>query len=415
MGWVARELGIPFLRLAGPCPRAKETSTGTYTRWILPRLTSQDGRGQTTLSPHTAMYVGTAALGQDGHDMLLVAGGKNVKLEEGLLVLRENRIEPLRTNNASFPEPHRSMQTYPYAGAFVKDTGHEDGYYLLGGFFRRDDMPNDTFKDVVLKYSAQSNSWEDMGATNGPRRYHYTATLYRDSIYLVGGMSADTDRIMPLTSVWRYDISRRFWEEKKCGGAVLGGRALHSSVLIGSRLHVVGGANQEVVSGQVDVLDLSTLVWETIKVEGLHGKSQGCLVHYKNQLIYSFGYSAPFKQETQLIDLDSMEIIKASEPIPHSLVIAAVLAVLFAILLFMTLLLFWYHRYKLNLKQCEDYRRQYEEHLRTLSIESPHDVTSIQSGLTLTNHMPYNFDTKLHLPTIDQRFSIQEPPPAQCN
>ncbi|KAJ9078304.1 NudC domain-containing protein 3 [Entomophthora muscae] len=231
------------------------------------------------LSPHTAMYVGTAALAQDGPNMLLVVGGKNVKLEEGLLVLRENGIEPLRTHNASFPEPHRSMQTYCYAGAFVKDTGHKDSYYLLGRFFRRDNIPNETFKDVVLRYSAQSNSWEDMGATNGPRRYHYTATLYRDSIYLMGGMSADTDHIMPLTSVWQYNISRQFWEEKKCGSAVLGGRALHSSVLIGSCLHVVGRANQEVDSGQVDVLDLSTLLCETIKVEGLHGKSQGCLVH----------------------------------------------------------------------------------------------------------------------------------------
>ncbi|KAJ9078305.1 hypothetical protein DSO57_1007859 [Entomophthora muscae] len=110
-----------------------------------------------------------------------------------------------------------------------------------------------------------------------------------------------------------------------------------------------------------------------------------------------------------------MEIIKDSEPIPHSLTIATVLAILFTILLFMTLLLFWYHHYKLNLKQCEDYHRQHKEHLRTLIIESPHNITSIQSGLTLTNHMSYNFDTKLHLPTINQQFSIQEPPPAQCN
>ena len=120
-----------------------------------------------------------------------------------------------------------------------------------------------------------------------PQAVHsHSATLYKDVIYLCGGLG--TDNRQPLTSLHMYDPTSQQWKSKS---SMQCARRLHVMVTLGDLVYVLGGIGTHSFHQQTQIpiesYNPATDQW-TLLSATLAGRSVGHFISF-NDMILSIG------------------------------------------------------------------------------------------------------------------------------
>ncbi|XP_050367895.1 tRNA wybutosine-synthesizing protein 2/3/4 [Argentina anserina] len=111
-----------------------------------------------------------------------------------------------------------------------------------------------------------SGSLRRIRVESGPSpRLGHTACLVGDCVFVIGGR-ADPEKV--LSDVWVLDIRKNEWKLVECSGDVFPPRHRHAAAVVGAKIYVFGGLNNDAVTSSLHVLDTDDMQWRLILVNG---------------------------------------------------------------------------------------------------------------------------------------------------
>lgn len=159
---------------------------------------------------------------------------------------------------------------------------------LFGGFggMGRHSRRNDCL--LLDPLSGNLKSINLMGAP--PPRLGHTCSLIGDSMFVIGGRA---DPLNILNDVWVLNTVTREWRFLDCTGSVFPPRHRHAAAVVGSKIYVFGGLNNDIIYSSLVVLDTQILHWKEISGHGelpcaRHSHS---MVAFGSQLFIFGGYN----------------------------------------------------------------------------------------------------------------------------
>jgi len=126
-----------------------------------------------------------------------------------------------------------------------------DAIYVIGG-------TDDTGTPVLEIDRFDGLTWTREGRIPGEGLNAPAAAAIGNTVYLIGGFGTTTNR--PTDRVQRYDTAQRNWREVAPLPAPRGG---HAAIVMGGRLHVIGGGNSVSTIADHSVYDPATDTWAT--------------------------------------------------------------------------------------------------------------------------------------------------------
>ncbi|XWS12834.1 hypothetical protein CRYUN_Cryun37aG0124300 [Craigia yunnanensis] len=134
-------------------------------------------------------------------------------------------------------------------------------------------------------------------------RLGHTSSLVGDCVFVIGGRA---DPLKILSDVWVLNTVKNAWRLLDCTGSAFPPRHRHAAAVVGSKIYVFGGLNNETISSSLNVLDTNTLRWEELVGHGEWpcARHSHSLVAYGSKLFMFGGYSG----EKVLGDLYSFDI-----------------------------------------------------------------------------------------------------------
>ncbi|XP_022723296.1 tRNA wybutosine-synthesizing protein 2/3/4 [Durio zibethinus] len=134
-------------------------------------------------------------------------------------------------------------------------------------------------------------------------RLGHTSSLIGDCMFVIGGRA---DPLNILSDVWLLNTVKNEWRLLDCTGRAFAPRHRHAAAVIGSKIYVFGGLNNETIFSSLNVLDTNTLTWEELVVQGERPRARHShsMVAYESKLFMFGGYSG----EKALGDLYSFDI-----------------------------------------------------------------------------------------------------------
>lgn len=191
---------------------------------------------------------------------------------------------------------------------------YQDAFYLMGAMTGK--YPTETPLENIWIYHPQTDQWEKGDQIpEGRRRGGAGAVLYKDKIYMVGGIeyghTSGTNNYFD-----SYDPQTGRWETLTKAPHI---RDHFPAIVVNDKLYCVGGRNTSVHNVKsftaffdatnpfVDVYDFKEEKWYTLKEGMPFPTAAGGLVEMNNKLIYMGGEGA-FKHayyQTQLLDLET--------------------------------------------------------------------------------------------------------------
>ncbi|KAL0542912.1 hypothetical protein IC582_017993 [Cucumis melo] len=153
------------------------------------------------------------------------------------------------------------------------------GFGGMGRHARR----NDLLQFDMLSYTLQTINVEDRPS---PRLGH-TSSLVGDRLYVVGGR---TDPTCILKDVWLFNITQEKWTLLECTGSPFSPRHRHAAAVLGSKIYVFGGLENDRISSSFIFLDSDSHHWKEIQAGGEQpcGRHSHSMVSYGSH-IYMFG------------------------------------------------------------------------------------------------------------------------------
>ncbi|XP_010278689.1 PREDICTED: tRNA wybutosine-synthesizing protein 2/3/4 isoform X2 [Nelumbo nucifera] len=169
------------------------------------------------------------------------------------------------------------------------------GFGGLGRHARRNDS-------LVLDPLCGTLNAIDIEGPPSPRLGH-TSSSVGECVFVIGGRS---DPMNILKDVWVLDTNKKTWKFLECTGSVFHPRHRHAAAVVGSKIYVFGGLNNDVIFSSMHVLDTENLQWTEVNIRGewpspRHSHS---LVSHGSQLFMFGGYDG----EKALGDLYSFDI-----------------------------------------------------------------------------------------------------------
>ncbi|KAL6200966.1 hypothetical protein ACLB2K_024681 [Fragaria x ananassa] len=171
--------------------------------------------------------------------------------------------------------------------ACALENNAENGVLVFGGF---GGMGRHARRNQSLLVDPLSGGLRVIRVGSGPSsRLGHTACLVGDRVFVIGGR-ADPEKI--LSDVWVLDIQKNEWTLVECSGDVFPPRHRHAAAVVGSKLYVFGGLNNDAVTSSLHVLDTDNMQWTEIHVseEGPCGRHSHSMVASGSQLYIFGGY-----------------------------------------------------------------------------------------------------------------------------
>ncbi|KAF8030134.1 hypothetical protein BT93_E2537 [Corymbia citriodora subsp. variegata] len=135
-------------------------------------------------------------------------------------------------------------------------------------------------RNDCLLLDPSSCTLESIAVRSAPSpRMGHTASLVGDQLFVIGGR---TDPLNILSDVWVFNTTTNEWKLLNCNGHVFLPRHRHSAAVLGSKIFVYGGVNNESIYSSCFVLDTSNLCWEELAVCG----DQPCARHSHSMVAY---------------------------------------------------------------------------------------------------------------------------------
>ncbi|KAJ9064731.1 hypothetical protein DSO57_1027269 [Entomophthora muscae] len=241
--------------------------------------------------------------------------------------------------------------------SFVQSDIYPEEYFVLGGRFYSGSESSAVYPNQVFKYNRTSNSWTFFVDFKRKVQGH-TTIVHNGKLFVIGGADPDSGfQAYPLDEVHYIDLRTGLTGTFSTKGDIPAGRVGHSSVVVGSKVYSVGGANEAYLSsfflGLMIVLDLNSYTWSTINVSGFIGNYAGCLAVYKGVLVHAFGFQGMAMSNTQLISLKDNVILNSLNMLPDNsqqvsaiwIVLTSVFGGILLLLLIFVLVYFIWRRY----------------------------------------------------------------------
>ncbi|XP_037499359.1 kelch domain-containing protein 3 isoform X1 [Rhipicephalus sanguineus] len=142
--------------------------------------------------------------------------------------------------------------------------------YSFGGYCTGEDYNTRKPIDVHV-LNTVSLRWALVQTQSHPddvpfQRYGHTVMAYGDYAYLWGGRNDDG----ACNILYRFDTNTLTWSRPKVCGHVPGARDGHSACVMGNRMYVFGGFEEQAdrFSQDVHYLDLDTMLWQYVPTRG---------------------------------------------------------------------------------------------------------------------------------------------------
>ncbi|XP_037575963.1 kelch domain-containing protein 3-like isoform X1 [Dermacentor silvarum] len=142
--------------------------------------------------------------------------------------------------------------------------------YSFGGYCTGEDYNTRKPIDVHV-LNTVSLRWALVQTQSHPddvpfQRYGHTVVAYGDYAYLWGGRNDDG----ACNILYRFDTNTLTWSRPKVCGHVPGARDGHSACVMGNRMYVFGGFEEQAdrFSQDVHYLDLETMLWQYVPTRG---------------------------------------------------------------------------------------------------------------------------------------------------
>ncbi|KAK6283553.1 hypothetical protein POUND7_002505 [Theobroma cacao] len=120
-------------------------------------------------------------------------------------------------------------------------------------------------------------------------RLGHTSSLVGDCMFVIGGRA---DPLNILSDVWVLNTVKNEWRLLDCTGRAFPPRHRHAAAVVGSKIYVFGGLNNDTISSSLHVLDTNTLQWEELVVHGEWpcARHSHSMVTYGSKLFMFGGY-----------------------------------------------------------------------------------------------------------------------------
>ncbi|GKV16010.1 hypothetical protein SLEP1_g26722 [Rubroshorea leprosula] len=93
----------------------------------------------------------------------------------------------------------------------------------------------------------------------------HTSSLVGDCLYVIGGRG---DPLNILSDIWVLNTVKNEWRLLECTGSVFPPRHRHAAAVVGSKIYVFGGLNNDTISSSFHVLHTDNQQWEELPVSG---------------------------------------------------------------------------------------------------------------------------------------------------
>ncbi|KAL0398766.1 UNVERIFIED_CONTAM: tRNA wybutosine-synthesizing protein 2/3/4 [Sesamum radiatum] len=169
------------------------------------------------------------------------------------------------------------------------------GFGGIGRHARRNDL---------LLLDTQSGVVETIAATRAPSpRLGHTSSVIGDFIYVIGGRA---DPMNILNEVWVFNNAKKEWKLLPCSGTLFPPRHRHTAAVVGSKIYVFGGIDNDAVLSSLYVFDTDTSEWSEIEIQGDQpGPRHSHSMDASGSKLYIFG---GYNGEKALGDLYSFDI-----------------------------------------------------------------------------------------------------------
>ncbi|XP_011096065.1 tRNA wybutosine-synthesizing protein 2/3/4 [Sesamum indicum] len=186
------------------------------------------------------------------------------------------------------------------------------GFGGIGRHARRNDL---------LLLDTESGIMETIAATGAPSpRLGHTSSVIGDFIYVIGGRA---DPVNILNEVWVFNNAKKEWKLLRCAGTLFPPRHRHTAAVVGSKIYVFGGIDNDAVLSSLYVFDTDTSEWSEIEIRGDQpGPRHSHSMDASGSKLYIFG---GYNGEKALGDLHSFDIktglwrkLKTNGPSPNA-------------------------------------------------------------------------------------------------
>ncbi|KAL0363221.1 UNVERIFIED_CONTAM: tRNA wybutosine-synthesizing protein 2/3/4 [Sesamum calycinum] len=169
------------------------------------------------------------------------------------------------------------------------------GFGGIGRHARRNDL---------LLLDTESGVMETIAATGAPSpRLGHTSSVIGDFIYVIGGRA---DPMNILNEVWVFSNAKKEWKLLPCSGTLFRPRHRHTAAVVGSKIYVFGGIDNDAVLSSLYVFDTDTFEWSEIEIQGDQpGPRHSHSMDASGSKLYIFG---GYNGEKALGDLYSFDI-----------------------------------------------------------------------------------------------------------
>ncbi|KAL4628383.1 hypothetical protein ACB092_05G234400 [Castanea dentata] len=138
-------------------------------------------------------------------------------------------------------------------------------------------------RNEALVLDPNSGTLEVIGGVEGsgspsPRLGH-SCCLVGDCAFVIGGRG---DPVNVLDDVWVLNRAKSGWRLAECGGSVFPPRHRHAAAVVGSKIYVFGGLDNDSISSSFHILDTVNLKWEELVVGG----ERPCARHSHSMVAY---------------------------------------------------------------------------------------------------------------------------------
>ncbi|KAJ4828742.1 hypothetical protein Tsubulata_025157 [Turnera subulata] len=213
-------------------------------------------------------------------------------------------------------EPVEKLFTWGHSTSVLDQNQYD--ILVFGGFGGpgRHARRNET---LLLDPSSGALKSIDVKSAPSPRIGH-TASLVGGFVFVIGGRA---DPLHILNDVWVFDIDKKEWSLTKCIGHHFLPRHRHAAAVVGSKIYVFGGLNNDTIFSSLHALDTKTMHWEEVSTggEGPCARHSHSMVAYGSTVFVFGGYNGE-KAFGDLFSFDAQEFIWKEEKMggrsPHA-------------------------------------------------------------------------------------------------
>ncbi|KAJ4703910.1 tRNA wybutosine-synthesizing protein 2/3/4 [Melia azedarach] len=198
-------------------------------------------------------------------------------------------------------EPVEKLFLWGHSACMLENTTNDYKILVFGGF---GGMGRHARRNDFLLLDPSQGTLKAIHTEGSPSpRLGHTSSLVGDRIFIIGGRA---DPLNILSDVWVFNMAKSEWMLLDCAGSIFPPRHRHAAAVVGSKIYVFGGLNNDTISSSLHELDTDTQQWKELSINGEWpwARHSHTMVAYGSRLYMFGGYNG----EKALGDLYTFDV-----------------------------------------------------------------------------------------------------------